>query len=296
MSLSPRYFVKEALSSFSRGGAMSLVAVLALTLAALAIGGWQLLRLNTRYWLDQAENRLEAVAYFKDGLDEPKVREVAEKLKALPEVQDLSLVSPADAAKELSKDPSLAEALGVLGAENPLPWSARIRAKSADEALLKSLAQKARAFDGVAELDWSQEGVESLLRWMKLLKSGLLILGLALAISAALVTASVIRLTVHVRREEIDIMRMVGASAWFIRMPLLLEGALQGLLGGILGGGLLLLLGRLLTARAMQDLEIELGAFLPFGVDALFFGRLCLFGALLGLAGSTLALAGRRKP
>lgn len=292
MNLHLRYFLREALASFSRGGAMSLVAVLALTLAALSLSGFDLLRRNTQFWLGKAESRFEAVVYFKEGADEAKARALAAQIKALPEVQDLSLISPADAAKELSKDAALADYFGVLGGENPLPWSARVRARSADAGMLSALAQKARAMDGVSDVDWGQASAEALLKWMKLLRSSLLILGIALALSAALVTASVIRLTVHARRDEIAIMRMVGASYWFIRIPFLLEGFLQGLCGGALGCLVMMGLGKLVSARALRDLQLDLSAYLPYGVTPAFFAAVALGAAALGFLGSLLAVGG----
>jgi cell division transport system permease protein len=288
-----RYYLKEAASSFSRGGAMSLVAVLALTLAALSTGGWWLLSRNLRLWLDKAEGRFELVAYFKDGMEEAGAKALFEQLKALPEAGESVLLSPSDAAKELSKDAALAEYLGLLGGENPLPWSARIKAKSAAPGALKALAAKASALEGVSDLDWGAEGAEALLKWMRLLRSSLMFLGLALAFSAVLVTASVIRLTVHARREEISIMRMVGASHGFIRAPFLLEGFLQGLVGGSAGCLLLMGMGRFLAHKALSELQLDLGPYLPYGVDPLFFGAVALAAGLLGLLGSWMAVGGK---
>lgn len=287
-----RYYFREAASSFSRGGAMSLVAVLALTLAALALSGYALLGQNTQFWLSKAESRFEAVVYLKDGLDENKARLIAEQMRVMPEVREVILLSPADSAKELSKDAVLADYFGILGTENPLPWSARVKVNSADAATLKALAARAKALENVSDVDWGQENAEALLKWMKLLRSSLLLLGLALALSAALVTASVIRLTIHARRDEIAIMRMVGASYWFIRVPLLLEGFLQGLVGGALGCGILMGLGRLVSHKALTELQLDLAAYLPYGVTPGFFACVALGAALLGFLGSLLAVGG----
>lgn len=295
MNLHARYYFREALASFGRGGAMSLVAVLALTLAAMALGAYALLKDNTHYWMLKAESRFEVVVYFKDGLGDLKVKQLAESLKTMPEVRELSLVSPAEALKELSKDSAVAEVIGVLGAENPLPWSARIKVRAAESDLLKALAARARELEGVSDVDWGQESAEALLKWLKLLKLSLLMLGVALGVSALLVTASVIRLTVHLRREEINIMRMVGASPWFIRIPFLLEGFFQGFSGGALGCLILIGMGRLISARALSELQLDLSVYLPYSVTPLFFAAVCLGTACLGFAGSLLAVGGPFK-
>lgn len=291
MNFSLRYFIKEALSSFSRGGAMSLVAVLALTLAVLALGAYERLRSNTLYWLSQAEQRLEVVVYLKDGSDEFRARALAEQMKALPNVAELRLVSPAEAAAEVAKDAALAGFLQALGGENPLPWSARVKLKDSGVQELAAFAKSAQALEGAAEADWGRDSAEAVLKWLSLVKAGLLVLGVALALSAVLVTASVIRLTVYARREEIGIMRMVGASTAFIRIPLFLEGGLQGLLGGGLAALLLYGSMRLLDHRALAELALDLSAYLPFGVTPPFALGLAGLGGGLGLLGSLLALA-----
>ncbi len=297
MSMPLRYFFKEAWSSFGRGGAMSLVAVLVLTLAALSLGSYALLRQNTLYWIAKAENRFEAVVYMKDGSNQDAAAALSDRLRALPRVKDLRLVSPAEASQELSKDRGLSEFVAALNGDNPLPWSARVRLESADAPSLEAFEAEAEVLDGVDSVDWGKDSVEAVLKWLKLLRSALLALGFTLAVCAVIVTASVVRLTLYARRGEISIMRLVGAGQWFIRIPLMMEGALQGALGGLLGAALLFGAGRLIAARAMHDLQLDLGASLPYGVGPLFLLGLVLASALLGLLGSLLALGGSvREP
>jgi cell division transport system permease protein len=293
MNFPLRYFIKEALASFGRGGAMSLVAVLALTLASMALGSYALLRQNSMYWFSQAEQRFEAVVYLKDGVDEARAKLAADKVRALPQVKDLQLVSPADAAKDLVKDQALKDYVQVLSGDNPLPWAMKIHVNSVDAGVLSQFEAAAKQVDDVAEVDWGRDSAQALLKWLKLLRLSLLLLGVALAVSAAMVTASVIRLTIYARREEISIMRMVGASSAFIRIPLLLEGTLQGMLGGAIGCGLMFFLSRAVDSRALSDLQIDLGNYLPFGLSPAFSGCLVACSAVLGFLGSLLAVGGK---
>ena len=295
MNLHLRYFLKEAFSSLGRGGAMSLVAILTLTLASVSGGAYFLLRQNSLYWLGQAESRFEAVVYLKDGLDEAGVKSTSEKIKALGRVKDLVLVSPAEAARDLAKDQGLKDYFQVLGSDNPLPWALHVHLDSADAVSLSAFEASARQLENVADVDWGRDSAEALLKWLKLLRLSLLALGVILSFSAALVTASVIRLTIHARREEISIMRMVGAGHWFIRIPLLLEGALQGALGGLLGSMLLWSLGRAMDVRALSDLKLDLGAYLPFGVNPGLVLGITLTSACLGFFGSLMAVGGNIK-
>jgi cell division transport system permease protein len=89
-------------------------------------------------------------------------------------------------------------------------------------------------------------------------------------------------------------MRLVGAPEWFVRLPFLLEGMLQGALGGLLAAGGLYVLGQALVARALAELQVDLGAFMPQGIDLSFCLRLVGLGLTLGLVGGLFA-AGRNS-
>lgn len=289
MSLPLGYFVRQGAASLARGGAMSVAAVLVLALAGLGLGGYALAWRNSAHWLAQAEQKLEAVAFHRTGSDAAQAERVRASLAALPGVREARLVSPDESARELAADLGLRDYFQILG-ENPLPYSTRVKLDVADPAALREWAAKARAIEGVEDVDYGQDLSEGLLRWLSLARRVTLILGLTLALAAALMTASVIRLTLYARRDEISIMRMVGASGFFIRVPFLVEGALQGLLGGLLA--LLALWGgaQALRSHALSDLQLDLAKFLPYGLSSLFALQLLSACALLGFLGSLLAL------
>lgn len=295
MNFRPGYFVMEALASLRRTGAVAGVAVLSLWLAAFSFGLWMMMKKNSSFWLEMAGERFSAVAYFADGRGEAGARQAFEALKLLPGVKESRLVSPEEAAKELSGDAKVSEWLQALGGENPLPWTGRFRLAEAKPEAFRAFAAEARKIEGVADIDFGGDATETLLAWLKLLRDGLLMAALAFAACAALLTGGVIRLTLYARRGEIAIMRMVGASPAFIRFPLLLEGALQGLLGGLAACLSLHFARGAALSQARELLAVDLQAFFPHGMDFSLWAGVLGAGAGLGLLGSLLALGGAMK-
>jgi cell division transport system permease protein len=205
-------------------------------------------------------------------------------------VVQVDLVSEAQAAEQLSQDPALKQALALLG-ENPLPATLKVRLADPKPAAVAALRLSLAQVPGVDEVDAGQGAVEGLLKASSALRSALLGLGALFSAAAILIVAAVLRLAAWSRRQELGIMRLVGASHAFIRAPFLLEGALQGALAGVLAA--LALRGALLwvALRLRRDLQWDLSAFLPVNVDLPLGLGLFLGGALLGGLGALLALA-----
>ncbi len=295
MSAPLGYFAREAAKSLLRAGSMSLVAISALTLAALAAGAFGLAWRNGGAWNQRLGTRLEVVAFLKPGLAPIAVEAAAGALRSLSGVASAELVSPEQAATELRKDEDLRQVFDALG-ENPLPHSLRLRLKEPSSAALSDVGARAAKVEGVEAVDDGQDASKELLRALGVARAVLFGLGALLGLSALLIVASVTRLTAHARREELQLMRLVGASPWFIRTPLVLEGALQGLIGGALAATLLATSWGFLSARLRHDLQIELTAFLPYG-PGLLYGLWLSVGAMgLGALGSLLAVLRAPRP
>jgi cell division transport system permease protein len=207
----------------------------------------------------------------------------------------MELVSPDEAARALSRDPELKKYLEVLG-RNPLPASVRLRMETEDPARLRILAEQSKALPGVDEVDYGREAVERLLKAFSVVRWLLSAVAGLLGAVALLVVANILKLTAHSRRAELSIMRLVGAPGWFVRLPFLLEGMLQGVLGGLLAAGGLYVLGQALAARALAELQVDLGSFMPQGIDLGFCLRLVGLGLALGFVGGLFAAGRNTRP
>ncbi len=279
------FFVKEALTSTRRGGFMGLLAIGSMAMALMSLGAYWLARTNADRILRDWEDRIEVVAYFKSGLTPDQVQAGVAGLRALPGAVKVDLITPDEAARELSRDPQLKRYLDVLG-QNPLPASARIQVKDKTDAFLADFGQRASRVPGVDSVEWGREAVRRLLKAFQVVRLLLGLAGVVLVLASLLIVGNVIRLTVFARREEISIMKLVGASNFFVRGPFLVEGCLHGLLAGVLASGILFALGRFLDYQARTQLGVDLGSFLPCGMGPALAAQLSGAGLALGLVGS----------
>jgi cell division transport system permease protein len=285
-----RYLLHEALRQAWRQRLLTLVAVSALGLAALFAGAWALLWRNAQHWEASLGQASQLAVYLRPGANGAAQASALAAAQAVSGVAGVELVSPEQARQSMSADPQVKEALDLLG-DNPFPAVLKVRLGSDAPADLAAVSQRLKALDGVEEVDAGQGAVESLLKASGALRTTLLGLLALFSAAALLIVAAVLRLAAWSRRQELGIMRLVGASHAFIRAPFLLEGLLQGLLAGALAAGLLAFTLAWLSARLAADLQVDLAAFLPQGVDGVLALQLCGACGLLGLLGASLGIA-----
>jgi cell division transport system permease protein len=224
-------------------------------------------------------SQIEIAVYLKDGVDDHKASELASKLAADPRVAKATYVSKVDGLKRMQDvlgkdfDTSLLTA-------NPLPNTYRVKVKNADD--VPAVAARISKDPNVAKVDYAADTVTKLLRVATVLgRAGIVLIAL-LSISAAIVIANTIRLTVFSRRREIAIMQLVGATNMYIRMPFIAEGMLAGILGAALAIGVLALAQAQIVPKLAQTLQ-----FVTFHVNAwALCGELLGVGAAVGLIAS----------
>ena len=281
------YVFVEGLEAFRRNGAMSAAAVTITMVTLTTFGGALAVASALDYNARHLEEQIEVVAYLRDGLTQPQVDALREKLAALPGVRGLAYVSKEDALGRLQQ--SVGEQVDIrdLLARNPLPASYVLTADG--PARLSAIAAAARDFPEVEDVSDGSVAASRLLRVIGVLRLAGAWAGGALALAALMIVAGVIRLTVIARRVEIDVMRLVGATAWFMRGPFVVEGAVTGACGA--AGAVLLVAGAytLMSSAARASLPFLL---LPppeqVAVDVSW--KLLLGGVTIGILGSLLTV------
>jgi cell division transport system permease protein len=226
--------------------------------------------------------------YLRSGASEVQGKALADAVRAQEPDIEVIYVSPAKALERLRAQlGDLGGALDGLPA-NPLPPSVELTPR--DSADARALAVRLSRLPGVVDVDYGREWLdrlEALGRAMGSFGAG----GLLVVLTAALlVVVNTIRLAVYVRRDEIEIMKLVGATDTYVRMPFLLEGALQGIIGSLLALGGLLAAQKILLPRAAAAFAFAAGAAAPklATPQAVL---LVALGGLVGLCGSYLAVA-----
>lgn len=281
------YVLAEGLAGFRRNGAMSAAAVtismVTLTAIGSALAVAAALDHNARY----LEERIEVVAYLRDGLTQGQLDALRERLAALPGARGLVYVSKEEALGRLQQ--SVGEQVDVrdLLTRNPLPASYVLTADG--PAHLAAIAAAAREFPEVEDVSDGSLAASRLLRVIGILRLAGAWAGGALALATLVIIAGAIQLTVLARRAEIEVMRLVGATSWFIRGPFLVEGAMTGACGA--AGAVLFVAGAYTVVASAARTSLP---FLPLpapeqvALDVSW--KLLLGGVAIGILGSLLAV------
>ena len=289
------FLVGEALRDLRRAGRVAVSAVVLITLSLVALGAFWLLSANLGRAVAEWRDRVRIIVYLKRELPPAEVSALVGRVRAVGDVAGVRYVSKAEALaslkRVLGKEARVADSLP----SNPLPASIEVTptADGATPEGARALLQRLAALPDAEEVAGSVEWVERLSHWKSLLANTGLALGATLALAAILTVTTSTTLVLHARRHETEIMRLVGAPEIAIRLPLLLQGMIQGLLGAGLAL-VTLVIGHHVAAPRLEPLMS-----LTIGLPRLEFlappGMLILLvaGASLGAFGGWLARGGR---
>jgi len=283
------YFLSRTAAALREAPGMSLVTTLTIAAALVVLGvfavGFMAVDGFTTTW-----GRVATVtAYIADDVPPDAWRGLRDSIAALPAVTRATLVTPEEALADFKERGQEARALVEGVSPGLLPAAIEIEMAENATALdaVRALADSVAALRGIADVDYGQEDHTRLSALARLIRVGGAAAALLVALATAFIVSSTIRLAVYARRAEIGILKLVGATNGFVRMPFLLEGAVWGACGGAAATALLWLADRLL-AREL-DLGATLGVSLRFFAPQLAAGIL-VAGVALGIAGALLAV------
>lgn len=229
-----RYFLDEALASLLRGYKTGLVATATIATAFLVLGGFLVLTANMERVFMRWQEAAEFSVYLQDEMSAEQRESLEELLRGSRLVSAVELISKEEALRRFKENfGALAEATSDLE-ENPLPASIEVRlVPGANPADVEALATRAGSMPGVADVRYDRRWIQRLMNAVAMVRGGGLALASVLVLAAALTVASVVRLALFARREEIHIMQLVGAPLAYIKGPFVVEGLIQGGIGAI---------------------------------------------------------------
>jgi cell division transport system permease protein len=255
--------LKWGLKNFWRNGWLSTATVSIMTLTLLVITVLLMVNIVAGVILDNLEKKIDISVYFKLETAEEDILSVKSRLEELQEVETVSYVSQEDALiafKEKHKDnPILLQSLEELDI-NPLEASLNIKARETSQyASINQFLESVYYQDIVDKVNYMQnkEVIEKLSKIVTDVKTGGIGLTFMLALIVFLVTFNAIRLAIYSSREEIGVMRLVGANNWFIRGPFIIEGVLYGIIATIVSIALLYPVFYFLSPKISSFLPIE---------------------------------------
>lgn len=264
-----RYAVEEAALSLWRGKQAGLLSTATIALALFVLGGFLVVTANLQQLGAEWSNAAELSVYLKDDVTPAERQAVEAALAPGDLVASREFVSKADALARFKQTfGELAAAMDTAG-DNPLPASieVRLRPGPGTSAAVDDLGTRLRAMPGVADVRYDRQWLNRVLNAIAIVRGVGLVLGIILTVAAALTVANVVRLALYARRDELEIMQLVGAPQAFIRGPFVVEGVLQGGVGAILalvalGAAFLALRGRYLAPLA-SAMNMNAISFLP---------------------------------
>jgi cell division transport system permease protein len=281
-----RFALRSAWQSFWRNAAVSLAAVLSITLILILAGVNLLLGHAFQAVLQTYEQRVSIISIsIADETPLPAVYEFADQLRSDPRVLSVRFLTKEEELARFASDPRNQQLVQQIEG-NPVAAKLEVRVRDLkDVGAIDALARQWRGVDRNDPTDYQGDFITQMLRlsaWLTL--AGLGVMAILIFVSVVIVM-NTIRTAVYHRRHEIEVMKLVGATEWFVRGPFVLEGILTGLIGASLALGLLLAGYRPFVERFHADLF-----FIPLYYDPRYVGLLAqemlLGGALLGAVGS----------
>ncbi len=286
-----RYTIRESFVSLFRSKVMTVASVFSITAMLLILGLFFLLTVNVNMATEGVKNQFDTIEVFLlDETTEEDAAIISKSLTSMDQVADVQFIS---------KDQAMAEFRQRFGSNaylldglttNPLPNSLRVKLSDIQDGEL--VAEICRNFSGIEDVRYYQSEISKILDVTDVLQKGALIIIAFLIIVSVVVVSNTIKLTVMSREAEIRIMKNVGATNWFIRGPLLLQGILIGCISALIALGVTFFVYREFVATygsqvaALMTMEMVSPEFMLINLAWIF----AALGASIGAFGSIISM------
>lgn len=282
------YFLREGVKSIFLHGFMSFAAISVIVACLIIIGSFMLLAMNVNMIIDEAEDSNEIIAFIDETLSEAEARSVGSKINAVENVASSIFVSNTEAfteySKELGDDSYLLE-----GLDGTTLLRHRFRIYVEDISRTQAAVQNIEKISGISKVKASYEVSEGIVSLRNVVNAVSYILAAVLIGISIFIISNTVKLTTFDRREEIAIMKMVGATNAFIRWPFVFEGFLLGLSGGALAFFCQWGIYRYATVKIVENMQmLHLLNFKSIAAPML--SVFLIVGFLIGVGGSVLTI------
>ncbi len=282
-----RAIFRDAVGGLRRNTLMAAAATSTVVISLIVAGAGVLVSANLIHLAAILESQVEVVGFLRDGLSATQQHDVLARLSTLPDVRSAQIVGRSAALRRLQRTFGASASIADLLPSNPLPDSIEVRV--VDAARIRAVASAIQQTPGIEEVVFGTPVVDRLVAVTRAVRLAGASAAALLAGAALLIIVNTIRLTVSARRQEIEIMTLVGATPSFIRGPFLVEGALQGALAALVTTVVLGAAYAALVARVSSSLP-----FLPLlpvaGIIPAVVAVVWVLGIAVGVGGSEIGL------
>ncbi|MCQ4936260.1 MULTISPECIES: permease-like cell division protein FtsX [Anaerotignum] len=287
-----KYFLKEGLSGLKKNLLMTVASIVAVMACISIMSFSYCVASNLQHILQQMEDSIGISVFLGGNPTSQEIEGMKTTISKIDHVLDVQYISPGDALEALKKDWGADEDIfeGLDETNNPLSHSFQITLDSIDNQ--GSVLATLKGIDGIDNIRHGQTETELIMKANKVFNIASILVMLILGIISIMIIMNTIRISVVNRRVEINIMKYVGATDWFIRWPFIIEGVIIGLVGAVIP----LLVGMPIYAKVISSLYsyfpvIKMIQFLLTGdIFIVLFPVALVFGVLLGVIGSVTSI------
>ncbi|MBI5026840.1 MAG: ABC transporter permease [Nitrospirae bacterium] len=284
------YSLRVSILSLWREKWINLLTMLSISVGFLVLGTFALVTFNIDLTLNRWAEGFGLVVYLKDNISESEKNSLKERLKKDSDIVEVKYISKDVAFAEMKRSlKSINPGLESLE-ENPLPDSIelRLRRDVIEPVRIKEKASKIKTLSGVEDVQYGEKWLSSLNSIARVMKIIGLLLGSVISVAIAFATYSTIKILFYRKNEEIETLKLLGATKIFIKAPFLIEGFIIGLIGGTIGSLTLFGLYSFITTRAVNFLPSIKGSLVFLPPEA--YPAIPIAGAIISTLGSFLAL------
>lgn len=255
------YLLKEGILGIFRHGFMSFAAVIVTVACLLIVGSFSCLTYNVNIMVEDLNKTNEILVYIDSELPDAEARSIGTKINRVSNVHQATFVSREEALQNFIADHDGDEAFSGVRAED---LRHRFVVVLMDNSLMKETEEEIRQIPGVADISAAYELAEGFTTLQSVLQIASLAVNAVLLVVSLLIISNTVKLAMYDRKDEIAIMKMVGATNGFIRLPFVVEGFALGMMGAAIAFGLEWLMYDALVARINEVDALNLFSFVPF--------------------------------
>jgi cell division transport system permease protein len=293
LALKINYVARETGSNLWRNISLTVASMLTVAVSLSLFGGAQIIYHGIGNATARWKGGIEFIVFMNPTANDDQLASVRKALESSPEVRKVEFVDKTAAYEEFrnlfARQPELLDAVD----QNAMPPSFKVAPASSDADVISALGKQFENDPGVREVVFAFETVRTMQRFSQYVRVGILVISGVLMGAALMLILNTIRMAMFARRREIEVMKLVGATNWFIRVPFMLEGLIQGVFGALVAMGSTWVLKRVFDTWLSnnQDLRIFQGFAISSGQLVSTWVLLLIFGCLVGAAGSGLAVS-----
>lgn len=288
---------KEALRGFMRNGWLAIATISVLVLSLYVIGVSFVVATTADGILKDIQGKVNISIYFKSDVSEERMMEAKKTLEGFNEIRSVEYVSKDSALEKFKKDnanqKTIMQSLEVIG-ENPLLASLVVKANDSQQyQAIVDYVNKSEFGSDISNVNYDKykEKIDKLNGMIVAIRRVGIAMGILFSVIALLITFNTIRITIYTHKQEIEIMRLVGASNLFIRLPFIFEGMLYGIMSSVLSMLILFMSVKFLTPYVSSSIPVSNLISVYFGNFWILLGGQIILGSLLGIIGSLLAMS-----